>query len=69
MSWRSPKVYPSLESLDIEAELKEKGYEVEIIWLTDDGIERDYDDEPFEPCEAVGIINYLGKYCVVKKMQ
>jgi hypothetical protein len=69
MSWRSPKVYPSLESLDIEAELKEKGYEVEIIWLTDDGRERDYDDEPFEPCEAVVIINYLGKYGVVKKMQ
>lgn len=67
-TWKSPKVYPSEEALDLEAELKAKGFEAEIVWLTHDGLERDYDDEPFEPCEAIVIRKYLGKYDAILKM-
>jgi hypothetical protein len=62
------KVSPSETALDLEITLKKQGIDTEIIWLTDDGIERDYDDDLFEPCEAVIINNYLGKHTLIKKM-
>ena len=62
------KVSPSETALDLEITLEKQGIDTEIIWLTDDGIERDYDDDLFEPCEAVIINNYLGKHTLIKKM-
>lgn len=33
-----------------------------VVWCTNDAVDRDYDDEPYEPREAIVIEKYLGKY-------
>ncbi len=57
---------PSEVALDLETELKAKGFDAQIVWLTN-GTEEDY-DEPFEPCEAIVVRYYLGKYDTIKKI-
>jgi len=62
------RFYPSELALDMEKALKAKGYFVEIVWLTSDGKTREYDDDAFEPREAVVIRKYLERYCVIYEM-
>lgn len=58
---------PSPEALQEVKELVAAGHEAEVVWLTDDGAERE-DWEDFESCEAIVIRNYLGRYDLVKTM-
>jgi hypothetical protein len=62
------KVYPSEEALDMEKALEDKGHSALIVWVTDDGKDREYDDEPFEGFEAVLVKSFLGKYDVIHPM-
>lgn len=66
------KCNPSENALVEVKGLIEEGYNAEIVWLTDaveDANEKDeYYDEPFEPCEAIVIFDYLGKYNLVKEI-
>lgn len=60
---------PSPETLAEVKALVEAGYNALVVWLTDDGKGREYDDEnweEFEPCEAIVIRDYLGKYDLIK---
>lgn len=53
--------------LEMESELKKKGYDAEVVWLEDDGRERSHDDDDFQHCEAVVVAKYLGgKYDAIK---
>lgn len=63
-SW-DRKVYPSLEALSLEKELREKGYDAIIIWLK--GVGKNSDLEFNEECEAILIQNLCG-YDAVKIM-
>jgi hypothetical protein len=58
LAWKS-RSCPSEEALEMVEELISKGYNAEVVWLTD---APDLD----EPCEAVVIHNYLGKYNLVR---
>jgi hypothetical protein len=62
------KVMPSRAAMELKKKLKKQGHEAEIVWLTDDGVEREYGDDEFSPCEAVVIRDYLSKYNVVRIM-
>lgn len=66
------KCNPSESALEEVKGLIEEGYNAEIVWLTDaveDADEKDeYYYEPFEPCEAIVIFDYLGKYNLVKEI-
>ncbi|MEW5952608.1 MAG: hypothetical protein AB1815_02460 [Bacillota bacterium] len=67
--WKS-RACPSEEALGQVEALLEQGFQAEVVWLT-----RPADAEPdnenfdpyqgFEPCEAVVVSNYLGKYTLV----
>lgn len=56
------KFSPSQEALSELKKVRGLGAESEIVWLTRP-INEDYE---FEPCEAVVIRNYLGKYDLIK---
>jgi len=66
---------PSLAALDLEADARKRGVgETQIVWLTspvrakrphEDEDYYEYEDD-FEPCEAVAIRKYLGKYDLVR---
>lgn len=64
--------YPTEEGLDLLAEIKNKHLNAQIVWLTDDGQERDrvvdedYDD--FIPYEALVIEGYLGEYTLILRI-
>lgn len=73
------KFSPSQEALDELKLLREKGVESDIIWLTSPAIVRNedneedeceyyYEEEKYEPREAVVIKNFLGMYTLVKEM-
>jgi hypothetical protein len=57
-SWKS-RSCPSEEALEMVEELISKGYNAEVVWLTEaPGLD--------EPCEAVVVHNYLGKYDLIR---
>jgi hypothetical protein len=65
------KFSPSPEAISELKKVRKLGADAEIIWLTREAKERnededEYDYEPFEPCEAVLVRKYLGKYDLVK---
>lgn len=66
------RVNPSLEALEEVEELLDKGYDAEIVWLTDkptndvNDDDEDYYDNYFNPREAIRIKNYLGGYDLYK---
>jgi FMN phosphatase YigB (HAD superfamily) len=66
------KFSPSPEALSELKELRKKDIDAEIVWLTSPAKERTDDDcyyeQGFDPCEAILIRNFLGRYCLVKKM-
>jgi hypothetical protein len=62
-SWNS-RACPNPEALDEVKDLVEAGRKAEIVWLTDDGAERE-EWEEFEPCEAIVIHDYLGRYDLI----
>lgn len=56
---------PSMEALQEVKELI--GFDAKIVWLTAPVNKENYDyDNEFEPCEAIVIRNYLGKYDLIK---
>jgi hypothetical protein len=57
-SWKS-RSCPSEEALEMVEELISKGFQAEVVWLT---AAPDLD----EPCEAVVVRNYLGKYDLIR---
>jgi len=63
-NWKE-RACPSPEALAEVKALVAAGHDAQVVWLTDDGADRE-DWEEFEPCEAVVIRNYLGKYDLVK---
>ena len=72
--WKD-RSYPSIDALDHADEMEAlKLGDVQIVWLTEPARDRKqsrddyYDYEPFEPCEAIVIRNYLGKYDLVKSL-
>ncbi len=65
--WNS-RACPSVEALFEVESLVEAGHEAEVIWLTcfaTDEAESNY-PELFDPCEAIVVRHYLGKYDLVK---
>lgn len=71
------KVSPSQEALNELRELRENNIESDIVWLTkpakirndeEDGYYYDEPYEPYDPCEAIVIKNYLDKYELYKEM-
>ena len=70
-SWKS-RSCPSIKALDLADEVDTLALgDVEIVWLTEPAQDRKHnadeyhDFEPFEPCEAIVIRGYLGKYDLV----
>jgi len=63
---------PSETAIDEVFNLVETGINAFVVWLTDypsyniDRYDDPYNDCDFEPCEAIVIANYLGKYNLVK---
>ncbi|MEQ6359441.1 hypothetical protein V7D15_06990 [Thermoanaerobacter thermohydrosulfuricus] len=60
---------PSVEALNEMLDLREKGYNAKVVWLTwipADLVGEDEDCYEFEEKEAVVIENYLGKYTLIK---
>jgi len=55
---------PSLDGLQEIVELKKKGFEAKVVWLTCPTSEKYCVD--FSSCEAILIENYLGKYNCIK---
>ena len=70
-AWKS-RSCPSMAALEEVERLIRQGYDAEVVWLTEPtyGItdEEYYAEGPFEPCEAVAVIDYLGKYDLVKEI-
>ena len=68
--WKE-RVGPSEQALDIEAELKTRGLDASIVWLTELPL---LTDEPtgeyfdFTPREAVIVSGFLGRYDLIKLM-
>lgn len=63
---------PSSEALDEVEKLIQQGHKALVVWLCDTGVEQETteDDDyinPFEPCEAIIVEDYLGKYNLVKE--
>lgn len=66
--WRS-RSCPSEAALGEVEKLIEAGYKAEIVWLiwsVDKKTDEDGHPEPFDPCEAIVIGEYLDKYDLVK---
>jgi hypothetical protein len=59
------RVSPTGESLQTLKKLRMATPESEIVWLTCPAMERNESTEGFEPCEAIIIRKYLGKYDLV----
>jgi hypothetical protein len=65
---------PTHQALRVEKSLAENDLDVEIVWLTAPAQDSPrepvdaYYDEPFEPCEAIVIHNYLDKYDLVREI-
>ena len=55
---------PSVQALDLEKALKDKGFKAQIVWVKSDGTERD-DDDAFEPFEALVVREFLDRYDVI----
>lgn len=64
-SWND-RACPSPEALAEVKALVAAGHDAQVVWLTDDGAADRENWEYFEPCEAVVIRDYLGKYDLVK---
>lgn len=67
------KFSPSQDALDELKRVRGLGANAEIVWLTRPAKVRNDDDEfehedEFEPCEAVVIRNFLGKYDLVQRI-
>lgn len=67
--WKS-RACPSKDALDLVEKLIEQGHNAECVWLTHPWYQLaagDYYEEPeeFDPCEAVVVRQYLGKYTLV----
>lgn len=63
---------PSLQALEEVEKLIQQGHKALVVWLCDTGVEQETteDDDyinPFEPCEAIIVEDYLGKYNLVKE--
>lgn len=67
--WNS-RSCPSEQALSEMINLKEKGYNANVVWLTKlpNGYD-DYDYYDIEPCEAVIVRGYLGSYDLIKTYQ
>jgi hypothetical protein len=63
--WRS-RSCPSEEALELVEDALERGFDAEVVWLTEPTREIEYDEE-YEAREAVVVENYLGKYTLVKE--
>ena len=71
--WKD-RACPSPEALEEVERLIQQGHDAKVVWLTapvrepgeGDKDDWDYYEDPFEPCEAVVIIDYLGKYDLVR---
>ena len=60
-----------MAALEEVERLIRQGYDAEVVWLTEPIQEPEYSDDDyccFEPCEAVAVIDYLGKYDLVKEI-
>jgi hypothetical protein len=70
-SWES-RSCPSVEALTEVEELIKKGIEAQVVWLTHPARELDpydnYEDEYWEPQEAIAIIDYLKRYDLIKEV-
>ena len=64
-SWND-RACPSPEALAEVKALVAVGHDAQVVWLTDNGAADRENWEYFEPCEAVVIRDYLGKYDLVK---
>jgi hypothetical protein len=53
---------PSQIAIDELKKVRRNTENSDIVWLTNDGKERDWDDEDFCPCEAIIIRKWLGRY-------
>ncbi|NPV45246.1 MAG: hypothetical protein HPY70_14930 [Firmicutes bacterium] len=62
--WRS-RSCPSEEALDEVEDALERGFSAQVVWLTYPPYELEYNDA-YEPCEAIVVQDYLGKYDLVK---
>ncbi|OAA87795.1 hypothetical protein [Clostridium ljungdahlii] len=58
---------PTEKSIEEVVKLIENGNEAEIVWLTNPA-DSDYQDD-FQEREAIAIINYLGKYDLIKSIK
>jgi len=69
--WKS-RSCPSEESLELVEALIKADHDAKCVWLTNSTVKPEWDDdeddyrEGFEPCEAVVIQGYIGKYDLVK---
>jgi DNA segregation ATPase FtsK/SpoIIIE-like protein len=70
-NWKN-RSCPSMAALDEVERLIQQGYDAKVVWLTEPAYEitdeEYYAEGPFEPCEAVAVIDYLGKYDLVKEI-
>ena len=69
--WKS-RTCPSEEALELVEALIKADHDTKCVWLTNSTVKPEWDDdeddyrEGFEPCEAVVIQGYIGKYDLVK---
>ena len=70
-NWKN-RSCPSMAALEEVERLIEAGHDAKVVWLTEPTYEitdeEYYAEGPFEPCEAVAVIDYLGKYDLVKEI-
>jgi len=71
-TWKD-RACPSMAALEEVERLIEAGHHnAKVVWLTEPTYEitdeEYYAEGPFEPCEAVVVIDYLGKYDLVKEI-
>lgn len=67
--WHMDQSCPGEEALAEVERLTEAGYSAQVAWLTESPVGLEDEDgfpEPFDPCEAIIVNGYLGKYNLVK---